>query len=1068
VRAAAQRFAEGRAEDRAASLELDAAGLAAPAIEALGRGAVDSVDASLRDGWERATLRATTWEPVGDAPQTWVVTGRDDGQAPACRGAAPGGDSPPERASSPAGPREIVDRVTEIAAVPWQGAFVVRLLAVAPCSAKPIQIEVDGQALSAQPSGERAAWQVVVRGPTAHVRRVDRGEGHVYAAGDDDECRETSNLRAPSPLDETRAIAYPAGVLAPGVEVWLRQGAGRKTVELRSLDGKDSAELAVRASAGLTARDERGGTWVRAARVPLPPWARHGLRALRADGVALRAVARAVRAEAAAPDGAPARTPDVGELVRVSREILGREPTQRAGGYVQRALLLASYGATKAALEDAAAAQQLGAKGPGGDDVVAEVRRSLHRAAPTKIELAQAAYGLEPDFDPDAVRCAPGRDGPRARIAALEAGLRVRARGGPFDPAMAVRAAQAAVDAAGDPRAESLLHLAMPSSRWQLVKNVEGGAGRVPRPIETAERDPVIDGEGRLRPRILAGDPFGSSFVIVSADRPARASLADLGAAKVRLDAACVARRPHERSAPCPLRYRIGDGAPAEIPVGRDGRGSVALAPAGGGKAARLQVELSPSGADYVALVRAVVDRKVPGAVMVPDVGWVLDTPHVQHRSLVVPSRPVRIEVKAPAVVRVDARTEGGTPEIVAVADGREIPVPPDGSPHVIPVARGDEVVVKARSGQATVALAERLQEEPRAETVLEAPPVIPAAKRDVSAATVELSGGPTRGWEAVAESSPRPLTWLEDHLGTIESDSGYAINTFTDGATAAAEQDTFAYENLAYRRRIEAPNLYTILTASARLRQSENSYATSAGLYEDWDALRLRISATASVATQVIGGHREATFEPRGFIEYSGRVAPNFFVLPRLGYDGSYTTLQRRPGSERDVDDDVYDAFRFTRSTFAFLQGLFWFAPHFNDIFYLRLRGTYDVGNGQFSHASARPGTFLIFGPVETAAFVDTQYYAPTPGVRTSGGVDVTGGAGLLFHIVLAPGSFELRPGTTATYRATDGAWQVSAGLGIVASFRRGMRDYSSLELEFPEETSGGIPWRTESRTGP
>src|SRR5262249_7074908 len=150
------------------------------------------------------------------------------------------------------------------------------------------------------------------------------------------------------------------------------------------------------------------------------------------------------------------------------------------------------------------------------------------------------------------------------------------------------------------------------------------------------------------------------------------------------------------------------------------------------------------------------------------------------------------------------------------------------------------------------------------------------------------------------------------------------------------------------------------------------------------------------------------------------------------------------------------------------FLQGLAWFVPHFNDIFYLRVRGTYDVSNGQFSHATVRPGTFLIFGPLEAAAFVDGQYYAATPGARTSGGVDMTAGGGLLLHLVVAPGSFEIRPGTTVSYRPTDGAWQVSAGVGIVASFRRGMRDYSSLELEFPEETSGGIPWRTETRTGP
>jgi len=41
------------------------------------------------------------------------------------------------------------------------------------------------------------------------------------------------------------------------------------------------------------------------------------------------------------------------------------------------------------------------------------------------------------------------------------------------------------------------------------------------------------------------------------------------------------------------------------------------------------------------------------------------------------------------------------------------------------------------------------------------------------------------------------------------------------------------------------------------------------------------------------------------------------------------------------------------------------------------------------------------------------------------------------------------------------DVAWQASAFVNLFASYRRGLRDFSSLELDFPEQLGGGIPWR-------
>jgi hypothetical protein len=484
---------------------------------------------------------------------------------------------------------------------------------------------------------------------------------------------------------------------------------------------------------------------------------------------------------------------------------------------------------------------------------------------------------------------------------------------------------------------------------------------------------------------------------------------------------------------------------------------------------------MAPTSADPIALVRVILDRDAPGTTHAEGVGWILEVPHLQWRYLVEPDRPLRTSVHGPTLLRIDARADDAEKaevmQVIAVANGHEVRVPFRGEPLIVPIAEDGDVSILARGGPATVALAERVPlrgappaEAPETEAAQAQPAPESARVVDVSVARVDLNDG---GWRDVATASQRPLGWLEDRLGTLDVSSGAGAQSLREG-TRATSPDSFVFGTATYRRRIEAPNLYTLVGVGGRVRNGPSSYGGTAGFYEDLDALRLRITGTADVTAQDIAGHTDATFTPRGFVEYSGRVTGDFFILPRLGYDGSYSTLAAPPRSADGVDDGVYNAFRFYRNTFGFLQALFWYVPYFNDIFYLRLRGTYDMGNGQVSHAAARPGVFLIFRPAELAAFIDTTFYAPTPGVRTTWGVDTLGSASFLWHAVVTPGSFEVRPFTSGAYRINDGGWQVSAGFSIVASRRRGVRDYSSLELEFPEETGGGVPWRSETRVGP
>jgi hypothetical protein len=437
-------------------------------------------------------------------------------------------------------------------------------------------------------------------------------------------------------------------------------------------------------------------------------------------------------------------------------------------------------------------------------------------------------------------------------------------------------------------------------------------------------------------------------------------------------------------------------------------------------------------------LARLVFERVTEGTVNVAGVGWVLTTPHVQHRTLVTPARPVRVETTAPEVLRIDARPEGGaTPEVVAEVDGKEVTVPLQGEPLVVAAAGGSPVVVSVRSGEATVVVAQRVAAEREASAPVAESKAQAHAPPQASALSLDLAAGT---WRQTAKGSPRPLTWLEDRLGTIEADTGVTAANVHEGATASGNVDAYFYEDLMYRRRVEAPNLYTFFGASARLRDGPPTLAGEAGFYEDLDRYRMRITGTAT----------------------------GFFILPRLGYDGYYTNLAAPPPASVTVDDDVYDPFRFVRNTIMFLQGLFWYCPHFNDIYYLRVRANFDVGNGAFSHAAVTPGVLLIFHQAELQLTATGAYYEATQPVRMSAGFEGTAYGELIWHAVVLPGSFELRPNIQTEIKLNDGSWQLSAGVNILAAARRGMRDYSSLELEFPEETAGGVPWRDESRVGP
>jgi hypothetical protein len=1071
-RRVAERLSQGGPGDFAATVESRAMTGDVSAETLLATQAAETVDQGFHDSWKRTTLRATYWEPVPSALSGAIAGAEphrvEDVESPQWLTYEPtrnGGPACTEAGGLGSG-REISSSKMTLRAMPWRRAHAIALVAIAPCDAEPIRLEVDGQTLVAQPAAPRALWHIVVRGETAEVRRLDPGSGHVYSAGNDACGTKMEATAAPARLDTPRAFTFPKDTVAAGLEVWGLAGNGDQTVTVRSPDGRETLRVEVRSKDGLRGLDPAGSTWARGPRVPLPVWAKDGIVVEGKATAAARAIMRRERGAvptSEATDLPFAVAPDEAQILELSRQIAAaKEPRVRATLLEKRAQLLASFGAQVAALDDAEAAVALVGASAKGEDLVDTVRRAVRPMAPKTGELLVPAYGLEPDFDAHAQRCKPDAHGPRAEIARLEAAVRDPEET-VFDQDLAVRAVRSIAAAPGDPRANSLEHLALRSSKWRLAHDVSGGAGRVARPI-VSTRDRIFDPEGRLRANLAAGRPLGEDVVTVTSEAPANARLAADGR-KVRLDVVCVARDFAKPPGSCPVTYAVGSGAPQTLSLALGEVTPIELSPSVGRPV--LALSLPESESDYAALVRVVFDRETEGTAKVADVGWVLETPHTQHRTLVTPGHPARVEVSGPEVIRIDARAEGNGATVVATAEGREIPVPTDGEPVLIAVSTTGSVMIAARSGEATLAVARRVAGDAnRAPTRSARGPS--RSSQGPGAITIDFSGG---GWKSAALGSPPPLSWAADRLGTFEADTGVTLETLRAGATTSSGTgvDSYFYEQISYQRRIEAPNLYTVVDGIVRLRNGPPTYAAGAGFYEDWDRYRLRITGTATGYTQEVQGNRAYTLEAQGFVEYSGRIRPDFFILPRLGYDGNYESLGAPPATTVNVDDDVFDPFRYQRRTLVFAQALFWYCPHFNDIYYLRLRGDFDATSGTFSHASVLlPGVLLIFHQAELSLFADFEYFAATPDLRPTAGIDTTVGEQFIWHAVVLPGSFELRPTISSQLRIDNPSWQVSFGINILASARRGQRDYSSLELSFPEETSGGIPWRDESRVGP
>jgi len=1094
-------LAAGGPRDPSIALELAAAEGDERALAALGDAALRVVDDGLRAAWLRGTTRGTRWlvaeklkvQPKADPETRWLslVFGRPT-KTPdsACTHA-------PEEPWA-----EIGREDGSFATTTWRGAPTLEVITTLGCSGQaPVRLDVDGETLTANPSSPLAKWHVLVGGGRARARRLDSGDGRVFAIKPEAAAcgAHFGFISAPKLAAQKPTFGFEKQVTAPGAEIWLREGSKGGTLEVISAnDPKLRTSIVVTPHDGFVAVDGDGRRWVRVARVGLPPWAAAGSYAQGGDDLAVRGIVRAPKvkddvagqafatASSAGDASAKEAEPlDEAKLIEASRQILATEAMAKGQKYLERALMLAAAGEVRAAIEDARAAAVLGTHGPKGEDPIEFVRVSL-RPKPKKplaLPAGVRAYGIEPDFDPNAPRCGPS-NGPRSLLAGVVKELDERKAAKAqtiWDARLAIRAYEAVEANTIDPRGPSVLSRALAGSRWEMPKTLSGDLLKVQRP-HRVPKEGAIDPDGDLRARIGTGQPFDrASYATITETRPARAALTGLGGAKARVEFACVARSPAEvlsKEPRCPIAITIGTGAPLHPISGADGRGFVelpAVPPKGAGS--YVTIALDPAPGRWAAIARLVFDREVPGSTQVEGVGWVLMPPGLQWRWLLKAEQDVVHAVSGPSLVRVDALPEPDeSPKIVVIVSEagevgvKEMTVALDGTPTVVAVPKGGNVRVRAVSGTATIALAERVGkpaapglDDDEAEPVLADAADIGNADEPKGVTTKALldGGDPSAAWADAVSKSDRPLTPFQEAFGTVAAHGLARVGTFREGDASLKERDAYLEQSIGYRRRIESIGVWTGVTGTLREHQEESSsWGVSAFVWTHIAPARLRIAAFGDAYGQDIGSVDGRTLRPRGYVEWSGRVSPSFYLLPRVGYDGYYTNIETRPSSLVGVDDDVFNDFRFRRPTLLYQQLMAWWVPYINDIFFLRARVNEDARRG-LSHVSVRPGALFAFGNLELGGWADGTWFRETEGLRATSKVDVTGVGYALYNIWASAGSLDIQPGVGGRVRADDGGWEVYALVNIFGSYRRGVRDFASPELAFPEQFGGNVPWR-------
>src|SRR5207245_2601588 len=120
----------------------------------------------------------------------------------------------------------------------------------------------------------------------------------------------------------------------------------------------------------------------------------------------------------------------------------------------------------------------------------------------------------------------------------------------------------------------------------------------------------------------------------------------------------------------------------------------------------------------------------------------------------------------------------------------------------------------------------------------------------------------------------------FEENFGTVTAHVLGRHGTFREGVQASTV-DGYFEQGFGYRRKIESIGLWTGVGGTVRERELSPTVAAHFLGYEEFE--RLRVAGWVEYWKQDIPGFANVhTWKTLGFVEYSFRVTPNFFVLPR------------------------------------------------------------------------------------------------------------------------------------------------------------------------------------------
>lgn len=1080
-------LAQGGPHDPTLALELDGSDGDVGAISRLVTWSNQSPDDVLRAARARAFVRGTRWSTVPD-PTARPEPGE---RSPVDAWYSVNGiDSSRKECASAAGTvwTKLSREAAELRSESWFGVPTLTLVAAAPCAqSRPLELVVDGQALQAQPSSSAELLHVLVRRSTATVSRVDHSAGDLYALNATAVACGARWERMSPPRDPSVSprLDFGADALGLGLELWLPEDAGESgKLEVTAADTTIHESLTITAvpePARQLALDQTGRRWLRAGRILLPDWARGGVLLHTSNQLRVRALFRVSRAlfdvrKLTSFEASLRR--ERGELLsqadvrQLSREIL-REPAaaRRAELHLQRALSLARAGAERGAVEDALAAARLAGPGSGTRNALSLVLRSLQQAPATPFTLSPdtPAYGIEPAFEAEARRCGAAL-GVRGRLAKVIERVSAPDFGesNAWDPELGLEAFRATQSSPVDPRQKWVLDRAWLGSFWRWHLPQAWLPLKVPAKRDAAS-DEAVDAVGELEPRLLTGDPFEPGyFATVTNRRQTKAVFEGAAGASARLDVVCAAKSPAmalgER---CPLVVQVGSTAPVKLLAGMDGRMSYSVPSAAlRGGVEQLALSIPETPARWAALAQIVFNRRVPGSTQVDGRGWVIGSSSSRGRVLVPAERSLSTTLGR-GLFRLDAQPAEGASDgrLYLSLAGKRREVQTDGSAVIFALERPTSIELHAGGSAVTVSLAERVGAE--------APPA-ELARALVEASSPAVARGPTetidfnqtarQDWlRSTADSRP-PLQPLAEALGTFVARATGFQSSLRQGEAAGEVADAYLGTSIGYRRRLESIGLWTSADVLSRQRRGQPTFGIDAMLYEETPS-RLRFLAAAGYFTQSVAGTAARTIRPRAFVEYSLSVASDLFLLPRLGYDGYYTSIAALPRSTPAVDDDVYSSFRFRRPSELYGQALLWWVPNFNDVFYLRGRATSELSSRRLGQTALRPGIFLAWKQIDFGSYLDVSWYAPLPGIQNAWSAHAVAGASAAYYGWLLPGSFLIMPGVSGRARVDAPGWEALATVAVLASFQRGLRDFSSPELDFPEQLGGGVPWRGDKK---